>query len=112
MFILGTGRTVVGDSWFGSVQSTVKLWNVNGLHSIFIVKTAHKNYPQELLQDVPLSCGGWTSAIATIEGHNMLAVRFINLQEKMFISDVSTTLEGPPRITKHHGNKPRQRDFL
>ena len=107
MFILGTGRTVVGDSWFASVQSTVKLWNINGLHSIFIVKTAHKNYPRELLRDVPLSRGGWTSATATFEGHNVLAVRFIDLQEKMFISDVSTTLEGPPRVTKHHGNVPR-----
>ncbi len=44
---------------------------------------------------------------ANIEEHNLLAVRFIDLQEKMFVSDVSTTVHGPLWVTKHHENVSR-----
>ena len=103
----GSGRTVIGDSWFGSVKSCIQLFNINGLHSIFIVKTAHKQYPRFILRDTDISRGEWVSATTEIDGVKLLAVRFLDLQEKMFISNVSTTLPGPPRKTKHHGDVAR-----
>ena len=33
----------------------------------------------------------------------MLACLFKDLKEKQFISNCSTSLEGEPRVTKHHG---------
>ncbi len=89
------------------MKSCVQLWNVNGLHSIFLVKTAHKLYPKELLRNTARSRGEWVAATAKVDGHEVMAVRFIDLKEKMFISDVSTSLSGPPRVTKHHGDVAR-----
>ena len=42
----------------------------------------------------------WTSATASIDGQELLAVRFLDLQEKQFITNASTSLPGPPRATK------------
>ena len=62
----GTGRTVVADSWFGSVKACVNLKNVNGLYVIMIVKTAHKHFPREQLTSLkPLQRGEWASMLAT-----------------------------------------------
>jgi len=53
----GTGRTVIADSyWFGSVKSAAELMKV-GLYSIMVVKTAHKNFPRELLNETELERG-------------------------------------------------------
>ena len=48
---LGTGRIVVGDSWFGSVKTCIQLLKLNGLYFIGLVKTAHKGYPKEKLRE-------------------------------------------------------------
>ena len=42
----GTGRIVVGDSWFGSCNTAEWLMDVNGLYCILAVKTGHKGYPK------------------------------------------------------------------
>ena len=44
----GSGRVVVADSWFGSVNSAIEPSNINSLHSM-LVKAAHKIYPKNLL---------------------------------------------------------------
>lgn len=103
----GSGRIIIGDSWFGSVKSCVQLYNINGLHSIMLVKTAHKKFPRFMLRDTTISRGEWVSATTEVDGVKLLAVRFVDLQEKMFISSTSTTLAGPPRKTKHHGDVAR-----
>ena len=103
----GSGRIVVGDSWFGSVKSCVELWNNNGLYSIMLVKTAHKKYPQELLWGSNIERGQWVCATSEFDGVKVMATRFLDLQEKLFISSCSTSLDGPPRVTKYHGNVPR-----
>eukprot|EP00966_Prymnesium_polylepis_P282143 6519500-Prymnesium_polylepis.1 len=47
-----SGRIVVADSWFGSVQTALALYE-HGLYSILNVKTAHKGFPiTELFQEV------------------------------------------------------------
>ena len=47
----GTGRVVIGDSWFGSVKSAINLMKINGVYSILLVKTAHKLYTRALLAE-------------------------------------------------------------
>ncbi len=44
----GTGRFVVGDSYFGSVTTALVLRSV-GLYSSFIIKQAHKHSPKTRL---------------------------------------------------------------
>lgn len=49
----GTGRTVVGDSWFGSCNTAEWLVDEMGLHSILAIKTGHAGYPKtELIAEV------------------------------------------------------------
>lgn len=43
-FWRNTGRVIIRGSWFGSVKTAVQLYN-RGLHSILLVKTAHKKIP-------------------------------------------------------------------
>ncbi len=52
----GTGSIIIGDSWFGSVKSSVDLKKI-GLYSNMIVKTAHKKYPMTLLKSKKLVRG-------------------------------------------------------
>ena len=100
----GSGRIVVGDSWFGSVKSARELLETNGLYSIMLVKTAYKDYPRLLLREKTLNNRGeWNSVSGKVNDIKMMAVLFKDLQEKQFISTCSTSLEGNPRKTKHHG---------
>ena len=99
----GTGRVVIGDSWFGSINTTTALMKENGLYAIMIVKTAHKKYPRFLLKENDPARGEWNSATSNIDGIPLLAVCFKDLQVKQFISSCSTSLPGEPRMTKHHG---------
>ena len=70
---------VVGDSWFGSVKTAVKLWNVNGLYSNMLVKTAHKDYPRVLLREKKIERGEWVSAVGTIDDTPLMATKFLDL---------------------------------
>ena len=107
-FILsGSRRIVVGDSLFGSVKTCVELWNINGLYSNLLVKAAHKKYTRKLLRESDIERGQWVCARAEIDGVKLMATRFLDLQEKLFISSCSTSLDGPPRATKYHGDVPR-----
>lgn len=103
----GSGRVVIADSWFGSVKSAVQLMNQNGLYSILLVKTAHKLYPRQLLSRTNLTRGKWVSATNEIDGVELQAVKFLDLQEKQFISTSSCSIPGPPRNTKHCGKVAR-----
>ena len=107
-FILsGSRRIVVGDSLFGSVKTCVELWNINGLYSNLLVKAAHKKYTRKLLRESDIERGQWVCARAEIDGVKLMATRFLDLQEKLFISSCSTSLESPPLATKYHGDVPR-----
>ena len=79
------------------------MFTINGLYSNMLVKTAHKVYPRFMLRETELQRGEWTSALGEIDGVKLMATRFLDLQEKMFISSCSTDLPGPPRKTKYSG---------
>ena len=98
-----SGRVVIGDSWFGSVNSAYHLFKEHRLFSILLVKTAHRYFPRDLLHEQAIQRGEWTSAKTTMDDVNLLAVRFLDLKEKQFIATASTSQVGPPRATKHHG---------
>ena len=60
----GSGRRVIADSWFASVKC-VKALMERGLYLMF-VKTAHKDYPWELLSQNNLQRGEWNAVKAEI----------------------------------------------
>jgi hypothetical protein len=45
----GTGRTIIGDSWFGSVTNAAVLYS-HGLYSILMVKRSHAMFPKKRLR--------------------------------------------------------------
>ncbi|CAG4952550.1 unnamed protein product [Parnassius apollo] len=54
----GSGRVIVGDSWFASVKTAVELFKV-GLYFIGLVKTAHSFYPvSDMAAKCPTHKGG------------------------------------------------------
>ena len=46
----GTGRTIIGDSWFASVNTAVALYKM-GLYFVGNVKTGHFGFPLRWLKD-------------------------------------------------------------
>ena len=63
----GTGRIIVADSWFGSLKNAIALMK-RGLYCNRLVKTAHKGFPRELLNQTDLSRGEWAAYAADVEG--------------------------------------------
>ena len=96
----GTGRTVFGDSWFGSFKSCEALDQV-GLHSTFIVKTAHVNFPKLMLNNMGrLEIGQYHSCILpsqTATGATYTAVKYQDKKVKQIVSTFATTVPGEPR---------------
>ena len=84
----GSGRIVIGDSWFSSVKTASKLFTENGLYSIMLVKTAHKLFPVSHLSQHDITCGeliaesGRVTSKESEEPVLMLAVCFKDLQMK------------------------------
>ena len=101
----GTGRTVIGDSWFGSVANALEL-HKNGLHSILMVKTGHSNFPRSLLESsLDQELGSCASAVLADSsereiGARLLAVRWLDRKPKTMISTASTTAQGVPRVKR------------
>ena len=110
----GSGRTLYGDSWFGSVKTCKELLNV-GLYSTLVVKTAHVNFPKEMLaRQGDLSPGDYKSCVNEVEG--LVAVKYMDKKEKLLVSSCATTMQGKPkeRISKRTGQKvimPRPKIF-
>ena len=84
----GSGRCVIADSWFGSVKCASELMR-QGLYSIMLVKTAHKDFPRQLLGEEPLQHGEWKAYTADKDGVKLQACRFCDLKVKDFISTCS-----------------------
>lgn len=100
-----SGRVVVGDSWFGSVKSAIQMMLVNGLYSIFLVKTTHKLFPKQFSRRPTFK--EENGRIAIINDVKLLAVKYEDLQTIQFVSTYSASSAGDPRPTRHHGLVPR-----
>ena len=72
-----------------------------------LVKTAHKNFPHQLLGNTHLQRGEWVAHTTEKDGIKLQACRFKDLKVKYFISTCSMVLPRNPRKTKHHRNVPR-----
>ena len=68
-----------------------------------LVKTAHRDFPRELLGQKDLERGEWTACTTEKNGIKLQACRFLDLRLEDFISTCSTYILGNPRVTKHHG---------
>ena len=45
----GSGRVVIGDSWFGSCNTAEQLFDELGMYCILAIKTSHKGFPKKRL---------------------------------------------------------------
>ena len=92
----GSGRIVVGDSWFSSVKTAVQL-RKRGLHFIGPVKTAHRKYPLAALKRrCPADRGSWIAATATDEDVDLIALGWQDRCVHTVVGTCGTTLEGSP----------------
>ena len=83
-----SGRRVIADSWLGSIKCA-KVLVERGLCLIMLVKTAHKDFPQELLSQSNLQRGEWNAVTAEIDDVEFQACHLLDLQLKDFISTSS-----------------------
>jgi len=94
----GSGRVVVGDSWFGSVKATDQLFE-RGLHFIGMVKTATRNYPlKEMKRRCPNTRGASIRATAQLDAGKqvILAMAWTDKKVHSLVSSCGTTHEGTP----------------
>ncbi|XP_051167804.1 uncharacterized protein LOC127285709 [Leptopilina boulardi] len=92
----GTGRIVVGDSWFASVKTAIEL-RKQGLYFLGIVKTATKMYPMtEAKARCPKKSGKKAVATATVNGTDLTCVAWKDKKVFTFIGSCGTTLNGEP----------------
>ena len=97
-----SGRCIIGDSWIVSVKSASERtrW---GFYSIMLVKTAHEDFPRQLIGEEPLQCGEWKAYTTSKDGVKLQACRFRDLKVKDFISTCSSVIQRLPKKTKYHG---------
>ena len=107
-----------GDSWFGSVLACVagRLVLRNGLkvHSMFAIKTGHRFFPKEYIEQTlaPLPAGARIVLTATVEGVALVALGY-KYNRKKVLSFVMTrgagrTTDGEPYIQKYCSKTTRQ----
>jgi hypothetical protein len=107
----GTYRTVIGDSWFGSM-STLKALREHGLYFMGNVKTAHTDFPKDCLSkwqndgekaNPRLPRGSHVAYTTTYQLnktgdqiHQVMAVGWSDSKLISLVSNRSTTLDGIP----------------
>ncbi len=92
-----TGRCVVGDSYFASVQAALRLFTI-GLRFIGVIKTATTGYPMTYLGRVLLPEGkGDRHGVVTVDeatGCQLLAFVWCDRDRRYFISTCSSLANG------------------
>ena len=101
----GSGRTVIGDSWFESVKTCENL-KAKGLNSIMMVKTAHKLFPRYHLSRQKASLKPGEFVLCEQKSKDLLAIRYQDKKQFEMIASCSTTLPGKPRTKiRRNGEK-------
>ena len=92
-----TGRVVVADSYFASVQSALRLYQM-GLRFIGVVKTSHKGFPMHYFQRVELPGGkGDHKALICHDdavGCTLLSFVWADRDRRYFISTCASAAPG------------------
>eukprot|EP00123_Amoebidium_parasiticum_P018425 comp24200_c0_seq1/m.44440 comp24200_c0_seq1/g.44440 ORF comp24200_c0_seq1/g.44440 comp24200_c0_seq1/m.44440 type:complete len:652 (-) comp24200_c0_seq1:589-2544(-) len=101
-------RTIVGDSWFGSVTGTREVYKI-GFYALFNVKTATRDFPLNMLD---LLCeegrGVWSEAVCSVDGVDLVAVLWRNKNYSMkVITSCSSTQPGQPRKSRNGNDVPQ-----
>lgn len=92
----GSGRIVVGDSWFSSVKTSIEL-KKRGMFYIGCVKTATSKFPiKELIRRCPEERGGQIFATANIDNIQINAAGWRDKKVHTYVSTCSTSLNGSP----------------
>ena len=93
------GIIVIADSWIESVKTAISLKEC-GLYSAMLVKRAHRQFPKEVHDSHDLLVGEWVAYTANLDGVELQAVSFQDLEKKQSISTYSTILLRNSRKTK------------
>lgn len=104
----GSGRTIVGDSWFGSPKVCLLLMQ-NGLYGIFHVKKKRGwplNYPRDMIQKLGNTYGSYFSKVAIVNSVQLIAASLKDRKPQCIIATASTTTQDDEveRIVKEHNN--------
>lgn len=92
----GTGRVIIGDSWFSSVKTSIELKS-RGLFYIGCVKTATSKFPiKELISRCPQERGGQIFATATVDSVVLNAAAWRDRRVHTFVATCSSSLNGTP----------------
>ncbi|CAG8816870.1 36466_t:CDS:1, partial [Racocetra persica] len=89
----GSGRTIIGDSWFGSPKLCILLME-NGLYGIFHVKKRRAwpiNYPDDMVHKLNSAYGSYISKVATINNIQLMAASLRDRKPQCIIATASTT---------------------
>ena len=92
--LFGSGRLIVGDSWFGSVNTAVAMMD-KGLHFLGNIKTCHALFPQAVLREhTPMEHGQALIYETVFKGHklNAVSVRKGKKKYRLMISTRGTSI--------------------
>lgn len=92
-----SGRTVYGDSAFGSVNTALRL-RKSGLHFLGLVKTAHKQFPKEYFKSlgVPARSGESRYCQTMPDNIPLYAVAWFDKKVKYIVATAGSNATGPP----------------
>lgn len=95
---LNTNRHVCADSFFASVSTAVKLWDV-GLRFTGVIKTATRLFPMSHLSSLEMQIKGDQNSLTSgdpSQKPSLMAVCWVDRDRRYFISSTGTTKPGTP----------------
>ncbi|KAL3908548.1 MAG: hypothetical protein SGILL_008440 [Bacillariaceae sp.] len=101
----GSKDTVYGDSWFASVKTATELSKRLGVHFVGIVKTAHRRFPKDYIEETMKEWPGGTHIVLeSCFGDDLLALGY-KYSSKKILSFVATkgadlTSNGDPYVAR------------
>ena len=102
--LVGTGRIVIADSWFGSFKACREMLS-RGLFSILNVKTAHSNFPKLRLLSGLTNRGDWLSFTRSTdvdgEERTLTACGHLDKKPMLLVASCATTLAGNPKVKRY-----------
>ncbi|CAG8767793.1 10823_t:CDS:1, partial [Funneliformis caledonium] len=103
-----SSRTIIADSWFGSTDACITLYN-HGLYSILQIKKRRywpKNIPSDITDVLGDTYGSFVSRISKINNVNLTVCSIRDRKDIVLLASCSTTMLGTEvnRYIKGYGN--------